>query len=271
MRFFLFFLFFSLWSGLWWWHYTCHLKVACCPEGVTVAKQIPDEDLTGKTLIFYWADPTPYRGTEFPGLVDSLYSELDNNDTLAITGYYFRDEVHFADDLNLGELRAREIADFFPVLHEQGRIVVSGKAVPLGGDFRNQMFEAIAFEVRQFKEEIPEMEERATLHFPYNSTRRLDETAHSEYLDKLALHLKKTGNKVTLTGHTDDLGTNTSNYYLGLWRAAAVRDYLLEQGVADSQIEVKSMGEIDPVASNATFAGKRKNRRVEIHILKEKQ
>lgn len=271
MRFFLFFLFFGLWSGLWWWHYTCHLKLVCCPEieGAAIKSQIPEKDLAGKSLVFIWGDPTPYRGSEFPRLVDSLYSEIDRNDTLAITGYYFRDEGQNEDGLNLGEQRARNIAEFFPVLYEQGRLVVRGKAVPLRGDFRNKMFEAIGFEVRQFIKVIPEMKRQATLHFPYNSTRRLNGGAHSEYLDSLAFYLKKTGNRVSLTGHTDDRGTNTSNYYLGLWRAAAVRDYLLEQGVPDSQIVANSKGEIDPVASNATFAGKHKNRRVEIHILQE--
>ncbi len=58
------------------------------------------------------------------------------------------------------------------------------------------------------------------------------------------------------------------NVQLSLQRANAVRDCLLKNGVASSQIqEVTGKGEADPVASNDTAEGKEKNRRVEVWVI----
>lgn len=71
---------------------------------------------------------------------------------------------------------------------------------------------------------------------------------------------------IHVVGFTDNTGS--ANYNLGLSqrRAQAVAQYLNQQGVARSRLMTEGRGESQPVASNATAAGRRKNRRVEIVI-----
>jgi OOP family OmpA-OmpF porin len=70
--------------------------------------------------------------------------------------------------------------------------------------------------------------------------------------------------RVLVEGHTDSVGTHAYNMRLSERRAEAVRDYLVEKGVSASRIRTAGYAETRPVASNATAAGRAKNRRVDI-------
>lgn len=69
---------------------------------------------------------------------------------------------------------------------------------------------------------------------------------------------------VTVTGHTDATGSQASNNLLAQQRADAVRRYLIDRGMPAQRISAVSRGEEQPLASNATEAGRAMNRRVEI-------
>lgn len=86
-------------------------------------------------------------------------------------------------------------------------------------------------------------------------------------LDKLATVLKNNmDTNINIYGHTDSRGTDAYNLSLSERRAAAVRSYLISQGVASSRMIIMGMGEKEPVASNETDAGRAENRRVEFAI-----
>lgn len=68
-------------------------------------------------------------------------------------------------------------------------------------------------------------------------------------------------NRVRIIGHTDSVGSEAFNQRLSERRAQAVADYAATYGIS---AEIVGMGESRPVASNATAAGRRQNRRVEI-------
>jgi outer membrane protein OmpA-like peptidoglycan-associated protein len=73
--------------------------------------------------------------------------------------------------------------------------------------------------------------------------------------------------RLSLGGHTDSTGTLSFNQQLSQQRAAAVRDYLVSQGLKSTEIvAVDGFGPSQPVASNATPAGRQQNRRVEIVV-----
>jgi outer membrane protein OmpA-like peptidoglycan-associated protein len=74
------------------------------------------------------------------------------------------------------------------------------------------------------------------------------------------------GLRFTVEGHTDNTGTVAANNELSLRRAIAVRDYLIEQRVAASSIDVAGLGSSRPIADNATTEGRARNRRVEIIV-----
>lgn len=70
--------------------------------------------------------------------------------------------------------------------------------------------------------------------------------------------------KISIVGHTDNVGTPTYNMTLSQDRANAVKNYIVSKGIAASRMTVSAKGESQPVASNATEAGRAKNRRVVI-------
>jgi hypothetical protein len=86
-------------------------------------------------------------------------------------------------------------------------------------------------------------------------------------LTRLALLLKdRPDSEATLTGYADREGSPALNQRLSLARAAAVRDFLVQEGARLSQIVVKAQGEDDPVAANNTKEGRFRNRRVTIKL-----
>lgn len=76
---------------------------------------------------------------------------------------------------------------------------------------------------------------------------------------------------ILVDGHTDSVGSETTNQRLSEERAASVADYLGTHGVAQSRIRTTGYGEMQPVASNETDAGRAQNRRVEVSIKANEQ
>ena len=80
------------------------------------------------------------------------------------------------------------------------------------------------------------------------------------------------GKKLTLSGHTDALGTDPYNHRLSSRRADVVRDFLIHTGVNASQILTVAKGASQPRRPNLTEsgadnpAGRRANRRTEIYL-----
>ena len=72
--------------------------------------------------------------------------------------------------------------------------------------------------------------------------------------------------KVQIDGHTDFVGNDAYNQTLSEQRAAAVKAYLVGQGIAEGRLSSAGYGESRPVADNNTAAGKAKNRRVEMTL-----
>ncbi len=74
---------------------------------------------------------------------------------------------------------------------------------------------------------------------------------------------------VTIIGHTDNTGSDAINNPLSVERANATRDYLISRGVAGQRIGTDGRGSREPIADNATQAGRDKNRRVEIYVAEQ--
>lgn len=72
--------------------------------------------------------------------------------------------------------------------------------------------------------------------------------------------------KVSVVGHTDNIGDELANQVLSNNRAKAVRDYLVLNGIKTSRISFSGMGEIQPISSNETEQGRLLNRRVEFSL-----
>jgi outer membrane protein OmpA-like peptidoglycan-associated protein len=86
-------------------------------------------------------------------------------------------------------------------------------------------------------------------------------------LDRFSTTLNQnTVTTVTIIGHTDSRGSDAVNDPLSLNRAASTRDYLVAKGVARNRIVINGHGSREPIADNATEAGRARNRRVEIFV-----
>jgi outer membrane protein OmpA-like peptidoglycan-associated protein len=89
-----------------------------------------------------------------------------------------------------------------------------------------------------------------------------------EKLRPLAGYLRANGGvRVAIIGHTDSRGSDAHNQALSERRAASVRDAFDEMDVTRARFRVEGHGEREPVATNATAAGMRLNRRVEVTLL----
>ncbi|MEO1258264.1 MAG: OmpA family protein [Bacteroidota bacterium] len=73
--------------------------------------------------------------------------------------------------------------------------------------------------------------------------------------------------KVEIGGHTNNTPTHHYCDSLSTCRAKAVADFLSEKGIPKDRIDYKGYGKRQPLVSNSTLAGRRKNQRVEIKIL----
>ncbi len=75
--------------------------------------------------------------------------------------------------------------------------------------------------------------------------------------------------KLELVGHTDNTGTQDGNYSLSTARAEAVKNYLIQKGIPATRFQkIDGKGQDEPTADNNIAAGKAKNRRVVISLLK---
>ena len=73
--------------------------------------------------------------------------------------------------------------------------------------------------------------------------------------------------RVRVDGHTDTSGKETYNQQLSLRRAKSVAHVLAGVGMKEENVQLRGLGSSEPVASNATAAGRTENRRVSIVVI----
>lgn len=76
--------------------------------------------------------------------------------------------------------------------------------------------------------------------------------------------------QLTINGYTDDVGNDDANQVLSEKRAASVKKYLIDKGVANDRMTSNGFGEANPIADNKTAKGRALNRRVEFLVTFEK-
>jgi len=87
-------------------------------------------------------------------------------------------------------------------------------------------------------------------------------------LDQIVDYLTKNYElKIEISGHTDNVGNKKKNQLLSEERAKSVEKYLLEKGISQDRLQSKGYGFSQPLETNSTKEGRRKNRRVEFKIL----
>lgn len=72
--------------------------------------------------------------------------------------------------------------------------------------------------------------------------------------------------RLVIQGHTDSIGGEADNQILSMRRAQAIREYLIKNGILADRIEAVGFGETRPIADNATYEGRERNRRIEVLV-----
>jgi OOP family OmpA-OmpF porin len=145
--------------------------------------------------------------------------------------------------------------------------------VECGGNDSNDFISLIIVELEEMKQEITSTdilnalnnEGRIALYINFE-TGKSDIKAESQpIIDQIAEMLKSNSAlKISIEGHTDNVGSAATNKTLSENRATAVKNALIAKGTDKSRLSSKGLGQDKPVADNGTEEGKAKNRRVEI-------
>jgi len=94
------------------------------------------------------------------------------------------------------------------------------------------------------------------------------ETATLPALDTLGQFLMRSGARVEVAGHTDNVGNKRQNQKLSQQRAQSVCNYLItKHRIAPAQVKAKGYGDLIPLVANLTEEYRARNRRVEITVL----
>ena len=104
------------------------------------------------------------------------------------------------------------------------------------------------------------------IQFKYNDFTLLDQSFPE--LKKLVevLRYHKTW-KVVVSGHTDDIGSDTFNNELSILRAGSVADYLIDAGIEPTRIKTMGFGKQTPLVKGTDETSRATNRRVELRFL----
>ena len=180
-----------------------------------------------------------------------------------------------------------EVPDLTPILDEQKRqaaemtsrledqIVNQNVAIKKLQDQLNATQDSLNKHIRDSKpavrytptKEEDEIIKTAFTQLEFESNKAIIKQSSYSSLDGLAQLLKShTEWSVILKGYTDNSGRAAKNLQLSKDRAAAVKAYLVNKGVAASHVQSFGYGSANPLASNTTLAGRAKNRRVEIEL-----
>ena len=122
--------------------------------------------------------------------------------------------------------------------------------------------------IKEIPQEIKDvMVELSNTLFAFNKFNLSDKAR--EGLDKVAGWLNENPDvQVEISGHTDNVGSDSYNQKLSEQRAKSVYEYFIHDGgVSSKRLSYKGYGKTRPIASNDTEEGRQQNRRVELNII----
>ncbi|MGS2761208.1 OmpA family protein [Sinomicrobium sp. M5D2P9] len=277
------FIFFLMWSALGTWVYTCQVKNLCIDlqEKETVVTPpkdtIPAREKYGSDFALeQFDDFSIISGTDSVIISDKsvkieklLFDFLNKNQDkeLLITGQYNKTEKK-----SLGLARAETLRKRFVAYGiNPDRIVTESAGKDFSFDPQNQYRGGIELKYQDLTEDrnalIEEGITNKILYSHFGSEKFQPDNTLQAYAEELKNYLDKYPEKeVVITGHTDNVGSDEANKWIGMQRAKNVMEYLVSTGISEEKLEVLSKGSDEPLESNNTLEGRRKNRRIEIKV-----
>jgi outer membrane protein OmpA-like peptidoglycan-associated protein len=118
----------------------------------------------------------------------------------------------------------------------------------------------------QEKEIIPE---NLLIYFAFDRSEFKSDAKTDKYFEESNTYLDQNSQaRLSITGHTDAIGSDEYNEALGYRRAQSMQHYFESKGLPSDKIIIESKGEKEPADDNNTTAGRANNRRAVITIKK---
>ena len=235
-------------------------QAAASPAPVVVDGVVPDEAAKARVLAklrdLYGADRVvdrvrigavvapPNWSENVAGLVDPLLRQVSSGE-LDIDGNSVRIRGTVAN-----ELQRQQVASHLLTSLNSSYSVNAG-GLRVGASPQNLLDGVLANRIIEFE----------------SGSDRLT-SAGQRILDELLEPMRQIGDaRVQIIGHTDNVGQHQANLALSLARAERVGAYFQQRGIATSGLGVLGRGPDEPVADNATPAGRARNRRIQFKVL----
>tara|TARA_R110001599_G_scaffold339010_1_gene558323 strand:- start:5008 stop:6417 length:1410 start_codon:yes stop_codon:yes gene_type:complete len=119
----------------------------------------------------------------------------------------------------------------------------------------------------EVKEEVKKVLDLAVKDIQFNSGSDVLKSSANGSLDQVVELMKAEDFSLELSGYTDSTGDAAKNLDLSKRRANAVKQYLMNKGIASSRLFADGYGIVNPIADNKTAIGRASNRRVELKII----
>lgn len=106
-----------------------------------------------------------------------------------------------------------------------------------------------------------------SIYFAFDKSEFISDAKTDIYFDKSNTYLNQNSQaRLSITGHTDAIGSDEYNQALGYRRAQTLQNYFENKGIPGDKVIIESKGENEPEADNNTSAGRANNRRTVITI-----
>lgn len=130
--------------------------------------------------------------------------------------------------------------------------------------------ESTSADKADYSEEATEVVASGEWKINFNTASADISSTSAKELEKIYnLLIQAENTKLTIVGHTDNVGKAESNLNLSKYRAQAVVDYLRRKGIPENRFQmIDGKGQGEPIADNSTELGRSQNRRVVITLLK---
>lgn len=244
---------------------------------VANSNQLTEEKLS-EPIVFQWSNADAITSDNFENYKAEILSQMETGRKLEVYGYYFKEEETPTNYVNMGLARADELIELLSETIPKEKMTPRAQLIDEDEGVRENYFistrhrwvdvvpEEYDASSKKDDERVDEVGDRTLIYFAFNSTKKEINPEVDTYLAKIAERIKSTGEAVELLGHTDDIGSEMSNYALALRRAEMIQKILVSKGVDSSKITIESKGELEPTAPNNNDANRRLNRRVELKI-----
>lgn len=145
--------------------------------------------------------------------------------------------------------------------------------VETGGNDNNDFYELTILEIEAMKQEITSndiltalnTDGHIALYINFETGKSDIKPESQKIIDQIVEMLKSNpALKISVEGHTDNVGNLQSNQTLSENRAKSVMNAIISKGIDKTRLSSKGWGQTKPVDDNKTEDGKAKNRRVEI-------